>query len=467
MGDPGSGDCWGDSTDGTDVHPGGRFWAIADVDSDGKSDYLVEEDDGPAVEDDYFVRTPVSVDCVLQETARVSKRIEKQRRQRLDSTVLNLSSSPVHVHAGVDQPKFFRSSPVARRGPILSPSIFTEDSFDAKEWIMVTRRKTRASTRRRAGWPAAGASASSRAPARPSTVTARFTDRQISGFGVDIEVEGVDFEMRDADDGDDLNKKDDGKEEADGDKETPNVDSKNSVDNQKQLGSNSTVKQQSMSKEALPSNQKNMLGSIAFGSFRLDTDIAQAHSPKVCVSEPCVRAVDRQGSHIKKPLSAILLPAKRWGDRVEGEEEDLPSPLPRPHMQFDQMENGAVQLGDHQQKGDAHRQVSSAARKTIALVTAAGRSPAADLLPLFSAAAEESRLDVSGDQQGSPQPGSPSKLEKEPDVTPIQPSSPAMASKTRVDEVYYFENVSSPNMKDHHAATKQTKSERQGGGVGT
>jgi hypothetical protein len=119
---------------GTSTTPfvGGKFWALGS---------LVGDDDG-------VVGSPISSSSEAfwsgspdrsgpSSSRRADKRIEKRRLQREAARILVDSSLEVCV------PSPSRRSLVDLRIPVLPPSTFLLESFDAKEWIRVQRIKNK------------------------------------------------------------------------------------------------------------------------------------------------------------------------------------------------------------------------------------------------------------------------------------------------------------------------------------
>jgi hypothetical protein len=121
----------------------GRFWALAD---DAASESSVEDDDPVTGFSRYLDCSPASEGCVMVEAeiSALRRREEKKRRQRQAAITINSGAfldSVQSVSADVDRQR--RSSGRKQKicTPVLSPSTFLLDSFDATEWILVQRRR--------------------------------------------------------------------------------------------------------------------------------------------------------------------------------------------------------------------------------------------------------------------------------------------------------------------------------------
>jgi uncharacterized iron-regulated protein len=130
----------------------GRFWAISpesDEESTGSDDEC-DAASSPAVcnspETDrsiaYLCEMPVAVPCDLQEMSskallRKEKKKKKKKRQRSMAVVLQGMNS---TSFSLDYGQFSADRRMLKiKEPVLSPSTFFLDSFDAAEWIAVQR----------------------------------------------------------------------------------------------------------------------------------------------------------------------------------------------------------------------------------------------------------------------------------------------------------------------------------------
>jgi hypothetical protein len=120
----------------------GRFWAIAGDSED------EEEDAGgsplsllSASMTNYLCGSPTPIQCDLQIILSSSlKRKERKQRMQRETTVLmrGMDSSPSNSFT---QNLSTGASPVEKRLPVLSPTTFFLETFNAKEWIQVQRRR--------------------------------------------------------------------------------------------------------------------------------------------------------------------------------------------------------------------------------------------------------------------------------------------------------------------------------------
>jgi hypothetical protein len=121
----------------------GRFWALAD---DEISVSSVEDEDTVTWISRYLVCSPASEGCTLVEAGASALRCreEKKRRQRLAAITLKLGeffdSVQSDFSAAVREHRFSGRKPKICT-PVLSPSTFLLDSFDASEWVHVQRRR--------------------------------------------------------------------------------------------------------------------------------------------------------------------------------------------------------------------------------------------------------------------------------------------------------------------------------------
>jgi hypothetical protein len=130
----------------------GRFWALAqgsdadDTDED-DGEELVSPAIGPLA---YLCRTPVEEACGLAEaaTSAIRRREEKRRRQREAAQILRSGENPSLLDNGV-MSSVSRCEMKKQALPVLSPTTFALEKFDAAEWISVYRRKRRAQMTRR------------------------------------------------------------------------------------------------------------------------------------------------------------------------------------------------------------------------------------------------------------------------------------------------------------------------------
>jgi hypothetical protein len=128
--------------------PLGRFWAIAS-DSDDEDDVSGGSPPSPlsARASAYLCRSPEPVSCDLpfESSAALKKKEQKRRLQREMARMVQGMDSPVFSSpsrsTGTSTPK--------KKLPVLSPSTFLLDFFDAEEWVLVQRkwRKVRQSYR--------------------------------------------------------------------------------------------------------------------------------------------------------------------------------------------------------------------------------------------------------------------------------------------------------------------------------
>lgn len=148
-----------------------RFWSIApDADSgeDSYRDSGHEDAEGsPAVSPDEYLaacKTPEKEDCDL--SAKTSSAVLRRERKKI-----RLQEAAILLHSGTRSSpgcslssgsKFSSSSAAVQsrkvrfRSPILSPTTFLLDSFDAAEWVVVQRRRRQRQWGRRRGvWPPA------------------------------------------------------------------------------------------------------------------------------------------------------------------------------------------------------------------------------------------------------------------------------------------------------------------------
>jgi hypothetical protein len=113
---------------------GGRFWVLADVRSD-------EEEENSPITDQSWARRYVSnsdlSDCVPS-SARRLRRDRKRRMQRWAAKELAVSPSAVRSPSSPEE--MIRQSP-GKKLPVLEPSTFILEEFNASEWITVFRRE--------------------------------------------------------------------------------------------------------------------------------------------------------------------------------------------------------------------------------------------------------------------------------------------------------------------------------------
>lgn len=124
----------------------GRFWALAenadDDDCDGEA--TAASPAAEAMDLSYLCRTPVEEACTLTELQKsaIQRREEKKRRQREVAQLLRSAKSP--NLSGVSFSSVSRITTAKKTSfvqPVLSPSTFALESFNAAEWILVHRRK--------------------------------------------------------------------------------------------------------------------------------------------------------------------------------------------------------------------------------------------------------------------------------------------------------------------------------------
>jgi hypothetical protein len=113
---------------------GGHFWVLADVRSD-------EEEENSPISDQSWARRYVSnsylSDCVSS-SARRLRRDCKRRMQRWAAKELAISPSAVRSPSSPEER--MRQSP-GKKLPVLEPSTFILEEFNASEWITVFRRE--------------------------------------------------------------------------------------------------------------------------------------------------------------------------------------------------------------------------------------------------------------------------------------------------------------------------------------
>jgi hypothetical protein len=120
----------------------GRFWAIA-----GESDDEEEDAGGSSPSPlsarsvAYLCRSPTPIPCDLQDLSSHSlkKKERKRRIQRETATLMRGMVSPI-FDSCIQNP-FAGTSHAERKLPVLSPTMFCLETFDATEWIQVQRRR--------------------------------------------------------------------------------------------------------------------------------------------------------------------------------------------------------------------------------------------------------------------------------------------------------------------------------------
>jgi hypothetical protein len=131
----------------------GRFWALAqESDADDTEDEYGETPVAtPTVGSlTYVCRTPAEEACGLAELANsaIRRREEKKRRQREAAKTLQ-SGEYSFLFDDALLPSASRFTTKKHILPVLSPSTFALENFDAAEWISVYQRKRRAQMARR------------------------------------------------------------------------------------------------------------------------------------------------------------------------------------------------------------------------------------------------------------------------------------------------------------------------------
>ncbi|XP_051185830.2 uncharacterized protein [Lolium perenne] len=124
----------------------GRFWALSqntgDEDCDGVPTVVSPAAEGRPLS--YLCATPVEEDCTLTELQKsaIQRREEKKRRQREAAQILRSGKSPIQSDVCLSSMSRIKTKKkTSFVQPVLSPSIFALESFNAAEWILVHRRK--------------------------------------------------------------------------------------------------------------------------------------------------------------------------------------------------------------------------------------------------------------------------------------------------------------------------------------
>jgi hypothetical protein len=137
-----TGDSGGDSGVAGVGRPGGRFWALASPES---SDDEVETiSPFSASGSPSYAASPTTI---KESSSRVVKRFVKRRNQQEAARVLFHSPLEVCSLPAVSSPSPSSPSRPSLKIPVLSPSTFLLQNFNASEWIRVFRRNNRASRR--------------------------------------------------------------------------------------------------------------------------------------------------------------------------------------------------------------------------------------------------------------------------------------------------------------------------------
>jgi hypothetical protein len=128
----------------------GRFWAIAPISYDEAnegSDSSPEKPCSPVASArplSYLCRTPISRECDLQHGSSSSLQ-RKQRKRRVQKEMaiqFSLGKSISDLDCLTDHDHLDRRSNL-RNMPVLPPSTFMLENFDAREWIMIQRKKNK------------------------------------------------------------------------------------------------------------------------------------------------------------------------------------------------------------------------------------------------------------------------------------------------------------------------------------
>jgi hypothetical protein len=109
---------------------GGRFWALSDLEE--------EEEELPLPEkSSIYLSSGTYSESLSSGSARMEKRLEKRRIQRIAALELDPSSFQIK-NSVLSSPM-----PVKRKLklPVLEPSVFVLESFNAEEWVRIHRRK--------------------------------------------------------------------------------------------------------------------------------------------------------------------------------------------------------------------------------------------------------------------------------------------------------------------------------------
>jgi hypothetical protein len=141
---------------------GGRFWSLSSGEDSEDGDEGRDEDLPVEISLEAlsaYCKTPNAESCTLPSStsSAVRRREQKRLRQRAAAMQL-LSGTPDSLRStGSPCSKF---TPMTRKvqfqTPILSPTTFMLESFDASEWVMVQRRQRKNRLCRRRGvWPPA------------------------------------------------------------------------------------------------------------------------------------------------------------------------------------------------------------------------------------------------------------------------------------------------------------------------
>jgi hypothetical protein len=130
---------------------GGRFWAIASSTGDEDGLSVVDSDESPELLSrslSYLDRAPSPVRCDLSADSvkALDRREKKKKMQREMARILDEGMSPFSTHGclsnAAGRPELREKKPESTlKLPALSPTTFLLDSFNAADWIAVTRRR--------------------------------------------------------------------------------------------------------------------------------------------------------------------------------------------------------------------------------------------------------------------------------------------------------------------------------------
>jgi hypothetical protein len=131
--------------------PLGRFWAIAsasdnEIDDDaGLSPALICSMVSPSRSLSYICRTPASEDCDLERGSVKSLEKKEKKRRNQQKLVMEFGSGEQDVFCDrITSFRCFDRRVSQRKLHVLPPTTFLLDNFDAKEWIMIQRRRHKA-----------------------------------------------------------------------------------------------------------------------------------------------------------------------------------------------------------------------------------------------------------------------------------------------------------------------------------